>query len=124
MTTLADITPEQRDNCRGMWHEITWTGTGKVDLGVILYLGICSYHGDEVGYLWVPSIVDGHVDPFTGEIGLNMLTPRLDLPRAWQPDGTSVAGKWEIDADSDPEVAARTSAPSAYRRFVGEWEEA
>lgn len=122
MTTLAEMTPEQRDNCRGMWHEITWTGTGKVDLGVLLYLGICSYHGDEVGYLWVPSIVDGDVYPLTGEMSLNALTPRPDLPRAWQADGTPVKGRWDYESNRIIDHGGRTVRTIDSRRFVGEWE--
>lgn len=135
MTTLAEMTPEQREQCKGMWCEITWGGAGKTDLGVLLYLGVCRYHGDEVGCLWVPSIVDGDVYPLANQISLNTLTPRPDLPRAWQPDGTP--------ADMDVETGIVRSHPrggvigsyespeyvdqpegTVMTRFVGEWEEA
>ena len=110
MKTLDQYGQEERSQLIGMWVECAECKAHDVGLSILdtLY--------DNEALLMGPNMHPHDVD-------LESITPRWDLPRAWQPDGTPVAGKWEIDADSDPEVAVRTSAPSAYRRWIGEWEE-
>lgn len=114
MTTLADMTPEQREQCVGMWADVpgkTW---------------IIASVRDETCTL---------VDPLNGYSSLmnRHVTPRPDLPRAWQPDGTPVKMDTEIGTVRDfPGKGAigasytyRTYHPegTVMRRFVGEWEE-
>ncbi|MEJ6013272.1 hypothetical protein WG936_05405 [Corynebacterium sp. H127] len=82
MTTLAEMTPEQRAECVGMWCDVKhYTGTV---LGII----------DRI----LVNEGDGSVDviePYTGQRGdrklpgryFDEVTPRFDLPRAWTPDG-------------------------------------
>lgn len=110
MTTLADMTPEQREQCVGMWVECAECKALDVGPSILDTL----YENEAL-------LMGPNMHPH--DVELESITPRKDLPRAWQPDGTPVAGKWEIDADSDLEVVARTSAPIAYRRWIGKWEE-
>ena len=116
MTSLADMTPEQREQYVGMWADVpgkTW---------------IIASVRDETCTL---------VDPLNGYSSLmnRHVTPRWDLPRAWQPDGQPVVmdvegadyrpgtnrGFYILDETIQkgrelPEGTTRT------RRFVGEWE--
>lgn len=75
MTTLADLTPEERAQCRGMWVSYQ-TPVGEhqaiYEAGSTLF---------EPGY--------GRF-----KIPLEHITPRDDLPRAWTPDGQPPAGEW------------------------------
>ena len=84
--TLADMTPEERANCIGMWCDYNRDGKEK-DL-VIVVAGTndagripCVNPGAPIPSAWAP-------EPWT-------LTPRPDLPRAWQADGTPPTGEWE-----------------------------
>ncbi|MFW9156245.1 hypothetical protein ACOJA9_10445 [Corynebacterium striatum] len=76
--TLADMTPGQRANCRGMWAG-TFSG----------YTGIIVYENGKQAYLIIPEYNREQTFP------LDKVTPRPDLPRAWQADGTPPAGEWE-----------------------------
>lgn len=77
MKTLAEMTPEERAQCLGIWAEFKHDGTtelviirGADPTGVDLFnpLSRCEYvRGDDS--LWD-------------------VTPRPDLPRAWNADGT------------------------------------
>lgn len=110
MRTLADLTSEERAQCRGMWCE--------------------DIHGDLYVYLGAPTLSIAHdeetgapmgtfintQEPETIEAPLAAFAPRFDLPRAWAADGQPPAGEWE-----------HTHIPGlgeSTRRFVGEWEEA
>ncbi|TRX42501.1 hypothetical protein [Corynebacterium guaraldiae] len=113
MTTLADLTPEERAQCRGMWV------TYQTPMGEHQAI----YGGNSV--LFEPGY-----GLFT--IPLQRITPRLDLPRAWTPDGTPPAGEWEddyIDTDGSALITGEDldldlDSHTHIRRFVGEWEEA
>ena len=90
MTTLADMTPEQRAECVGMWCYIfEQLDEPPVEEGII-----AGYREDDDRRTLV--IID-HPHPDAGKWGheLNEVSPRFDLPRAWQPDGQPVPGEWE-----------------------------
>lgn len=104
MRTLADMTPQERANCVGMWAE---TSNG---LGIIIE----------------PFYTDGVLDTtvvfsLKPKVEIHQriaayITPRVDLPRAWQADGTPPAGKWEHI--NEPRFQNHK------RRWIGAWEEA
>ena len=81
--TLADMTEEERANCAGMWAETL----------------------DGLAIIIEPFYTDGALDTtvvfsLKPKVGIQQriavyVTPRFDLPRAWPPDGTPVAGDWE-----------------------------
>ncbi|MDK8808560.1 hypothetical protein QP983_10485, partial [Corynebacterium striatum] len=79
--TLADMTPEEREQCRGMWCE---------DEDGFLFV----YRGDHIGRDWL-AVCAYPEDVHESYLPLDYLTPRPDLPRAWNPDGTPPAGEWE-----------------------------
>lgn len=78
MTTLADLTPEERANCPGMWAT-----------SFIGYTGVIVYQNGRQAYLIIPEYNREQTFP------LDEVTPRPDLPRAWTPDGQPVPGEWE-----------------------------
>ncbi|MFR9958273.1 hypothetical protein ACL1C8_11690 [Corynebacterium striatum] len=109
--TLADMTPEQRANCVGMWCNIGPHEPG-IDAGSYLFIlrSSSNYRGAEHAKL---------LDPISGVtecISFKNVTPRPDLPRAWALDGTPPAGEWE-----------HTHIPAlgeSTRRWIGDWEQA
>lgn len=117
MTTLADLTPEERAQCRGMWCDFP-DPDERTNLAIYVgdslrNQGFCELiHEGQIGTLTIPE----------------NLTPRYDLLRAWQADGTPPAGKWEHaeylgDHKGMTDVYYFDGDPT-HRRFVGEWEEA
>lgn len=82
--TLADMTPQERAQCRGMWCDFP-DPDERTNLAIYVddslkHQGFCELiHEGEIGTLTLP----------------HNLTPRPDLPRAWAPNGTPPAGKWE-----------------------------
>lgn len=114
MRTLADMTPEERANCPGMWAT-----------SFIGYTGVIVYQNGRQAYLIIPEYNREQTFP------LDEVTPRPDLPRAWAPDGTPPAGAWEDDYtdENGNTLTAGEDVPGAgphthIRRFVSEWEEA
>lgn len=100
MTTLTDMTPREREQCRGMWCE---------DEDGFLFV----YRGDHIGRDWLavcayPEYVHESYLP------LDYLTPRPDLPRAWNPDGTPPAGEWEY--------AVQYLTPDGWQYSRARWE--
>ena len=104
MTTLANMTEEERAQCRGLWCETA----------------------DGLAIIIEPFVTDGALDT---AVVLSLkpkveilqriaayVIPRRDLPRAWNPDGTSPAGGWEH--------AHIPGLGESTRRWVGQWEEA
>ncbi len=79
MTTLADFTEEQRGKCVGMWADY------RVTPVVITNIYQHKYVND-----WVADVFDPTEGWEEYEIHSSVLTPRFDLPRAWNPDGTPV----------------------------------
>lgn len=102
--TLADMTAEQRAQCRGMWCDTAF------GLGILEAIEEHPEEGDAFGRFQHPANGRWHTEAFT------TVTPRPDLPRAWNPDGTPPAGDWQHL--SDPHFH------QYQRRWVGEWEEA
>lgn len=153
MTTLADLTPEERAQCRGMWCGYNrYTEGGEPSDFVIMVEDV-----NEAGR--IPCINPGAPSPTVWAPAPWMLTPRYDLPRAWTPDGQPVPGEWEdghvVVSYDDPDPGILKDAVSieglseggmSYydappngievkldkfgegegkaRRWVGEWEEA
>lgn len=76
--TLADMTPEQRTECIGMWCDVVTERYAAVL--------VRTYMADDVRYAQMlsPEINDYYTAP------LDSVTPRFDLPRAWNPDGTPI----------------------------------
>ncbi|WP_306496755.1 hypothetical protein [Corynebacterium striatum] len=129
--TLADLTPEQRANCIGMWCEYPNTYD---HLGII-------YGLDNENDPWILRF-----DVRTEILGYDAknIIPRFDLPRAWTPNGTPPAGEWQTakakiipnenakydpalnvitgDAVADPDHEPRSSHD--IRRWIGNWEQA
>lgn len=98
MTTLADLTPEERAQCRGMWV------TYQTPMGEHQAI----YEDDNV--LFEPGY-----GLFT--VPFHHITPLYDLPRAWAPDGTPPQGEWEYT-----ECLSMTGGYTCRRRWVGEWD--
>lgn len=82
MKTLADLTEEQRGKCVGMWADYRVTP-----------VVITSVYWYEYVQEWVADIFDPTEEWVETEIHLSALTPRHDLPRVWNPDGTPVKGE-------------------------------
>lgn len=110
MKTLADMTPQERAQCRGMWAQT------QDELGVLLTTdGV-------LGAVWIPHAFNWLTQPLGA---VELLT---DLPRAWNPDGTPPAGEWE-EAEYLGDYKGMTNVyhfdgEPTHRRWVGEWEEA
>lgn len=117
MTTLADLTPEERAQCRGMWCDFP-DPDERTNLAIYVgdspnHQGFCELiHEGQLGTLTIPE----------------NLTPRLDLPRAWSPDGQPPAGKWEhaeyLGDYKDMTDVYHYDGDPTHRRWVGKWEEA
>lgn len=113
--TLAQMTGKEREECRGMW----------CDCGSRLRPVVLSYVNHRQGYFISPASGTGFVEVLT------RVTPRFDLPRAWQPDGTPLAGEWDYRAPylgkygeglTDTEIAEfKAGGDQLERRWVGEW---
>ena len=117
MTTLADMTEEERANCAGMWCE-------EKDGSMCIYMG-ADATPEQTGVFAYPA------SEIPMRVFLNRITPRFDLPRAWQADGTPPAGEWEYEYTLTDECSPTTGikVPNAgpnqkIRRWVGEWEKA
>ncbi|MFR9877597.1 hypothetical protein ACL1IT_01110 [Corynebacterium striatum] len=117
MTTLDDLTPLQRQELVGTWVDLNGSTQPHIYLGEFTSnTGI--RHGAR---LFNPTYADTYA-AFEG------CTPRPDLPRAWNPDGTPPAGEWEYaeylgDYKGMTNVYHYDGEPT-HRHFVGEWEEA
>lgn len=79
--TLADMTVQERKECVGMWCEIA-TPVGS-ELAIY----------DQSRWTKKPTLFEPEYGYF--ETDLSKVTPRPDLPRAWNPDGTPPTGEWE-----------------------------
>lgn len=90
---LADMTPDERADCVGMWFE-----------GRFSDLVILSRVEDEAACVSSPK-GGWRWDK------LPELTPRFDLPRVWTPTGEPVPGEWE-DSPSEEH----------FHRWCARWE--
>lgn len=116
MTTFADLMPQELDN-----HVGTWVNVLEIPHPVI-YMGEFQSTGE---------IKHGAVilDPRYGTNyeRLDDCTPRPDLPRAWQADGTPPQGEWEYaeyldEYDGMTDVFYCGGDPT-HRRWESNWEE-
>lgn len=116
MKTLADMTPEERAQCRGMWCDFP-DPDERTNLAIYVddslkHQGFCELiHEGQLGRLTIPE----------------NLIPRFDLPRAWQVDGTPPAGKWEhaerLSMGVTTVYLCGKENPT-HRQWIGDWEEA
>lgn len=81
--TLADTTPEERDQCVGMWCDVPGETYAPAVLAQFTENGAELLTVDMSGRMIF--------DPF----GMEKVIPRFDLPRAWNPDGTPVEVRGE-----------------------------
>lgn len=111
--TLADLTPEERQSCVGMWAEwVQWED--QMELVVIEevhpvrdYAG-CVVPG--VRYVEIP------------RHRLHSLIPRPDLMRAWNPDGTPVDMAEDVEYRIvDPDTNGGRYELRRWSRHVTEW---
>ncbi|MDK4337685.1 hypothetical protein [Corynebacterium accolens] len=116
MTTFADMTPQERAQCQGMWCDFP-DPDERTNLAIYVddslkHQGFCELiHEGQLGRLTIPE----------------NLTPRFDLPRAWTPNGQPPAGKWEYaeclgDHGGMTEVYYFDGDPT-HRQWKSEWEE-
>lgn len=146
MTTLADLTPEERANCVGMWCDyrpaVGTKGPHSAPEEVITTVILKAGNDYDAAY-------EDEYEVFNAAIGHELVQPeqitlRPDIPRAWQADGTPPAGEWQTgkvkiipngnakydpalnvitgDAVVDPDHEPREAHD--IRRWIGEWEEA
>ena len=97
MTTLADMTEDERAECRGMWVSY------QTPMGdhLAVYEGNTTLYEPGYGSFIIPT---------------DCITPLRDKPRAWGADGQPPAGEWEHI--NEPRFQNHK------RRFVSEWEQA
>lgn len=82
--TLADMTPDERQASVGMWCD-NLVSTAKTPSPVVL----ACVQGESCWILH--TTLHGEWSCFP----LDAVAPRLDLPRAWTPDGQPVSGVWQ-----------------------------
>lgn len=97
MRTLADMTSQERANCRGMWCE---TAMSKA-----LFIYMADDQDNEE-----KAVVVNPKSQFRTVTPLRALTPRFDLPRAWQADGQPpLTQYWTIEQAADyTQLSTRT----------------
>lgn len=130
MTTLADLTPDERADCVGMWCDyrpaVGTKGPHSAPEEVITTVILKAGNDYDAEY-------EDEYEVFNAAIGHELVQPeqitlRDDLPRAWTPDGTPPEGQWEHaeylgDYKGMTDVYHYDGEPT-HRRFVGEWEQA
>ena len=121
MKTLADMTPQERADCVGMWCGYNrHVKGGKPSDFVIMVEDV-----NEVGL--VSCINPGAPKPNAWAPEPWMLTPRDDLPRAWMPDGQPPQGKWVygeyIDDHDGMSNVYYLNGDGTHRRWESDWEE-
>ena len=92
---LADMTPEEREQCQGMWCYIF----ERLDEPPVGEGIIAGFREADDGRTLV--VVD-HPHPDAGGWGheIDEVSPRFDLPRAWTPDGKPVEGECPVMTDN------------------------
>lgn len=112
--TLADYTPAERVDLVGMWCEVA---TER-------YLAVLvrTYNPDlDYAIMYCPTILDEY------SASLGTITPRFDLPRAWNAFGLPVNGKWQTAEYLDESHGMRdvyyfdSEAPT-HRYWESAWE--
>lgn len=98
--TPADMTPEEREQCRGLWCDYL-TVNGEVIQVIYRWEkdGLASVHD--------PKTQDERTNQY---VMVRSLTPRFDLMRAWTPDGTPVvmSQEWAARLESGGASITRT----------------
>ena len=102
--TLADMTPAERASCVGRWAEVRGH--------LVIIAEIHERSGDAYVFRVETSNSEWHRLPG--------IAPRLDLPRAWTPDGDPVPGEWEESADQDG--IGDYVWFTRQRRYIADWE--
>ena len=120
--TLADMTPQERAQCRGMWCGYNRHLEGGEPSDFVIMVDDVTEAG------CVPCINPGAPEPKAWSPDPWMLTPRPDLPRAWNADGTPPQGEWEYaeylgDHGGMTDVYYFDGEPT-HRRWISEWEKA
>lgn len=120
MKTLADMTPQERAECRGRWGQHrTW--------GLVIISTTDGIQSRGINVEIVRFLHDGR--PLLTWEPTDSITLRDDLPRAWQADGTPPAGEWQTASQSEQVTPGSiwdltTKKTPTHRRFIGEWETA
>lgn len=126
--TLADMTPEQRTECVGMWcylYDRTCDDFGEPEPPTFEGI-IAGYEGDQE----VPvRVLVRHPDPEAPllEYEPGCVQPRFDLPRAWIPDGSPFPAARETItglAGMNLEDSKGDSFPSVHGTLYPGWQEA
>lgn len=113
--TLADMTPEQRAECVGMWCDVTNASVNE-DKPVLL----CSdKEANGILPIYIPWVTASLYPSEEGVSGwpASALAPRFDLPRVWNPDGVPVAGDWEYAVQYKTRDGWKYSRPSWENRW-------
>ena len=116
--TLADMTPEERDQCRGMWCD-----TPKYPEVILLK----PMFDEALGWsLLIPG--EGKKVDYPHAA----ITPRFDLPRAWTPAGDPVPGEWadghmwwgeDADTMQTVDLVGAECLTTGQVQGLGEWPE-
>ena len=120
LPTLADMTPDERQSCVGMWCD-NLVSTAEEPAPVVL----ACVQGD---LCWILHTgIHGERSCFP----LESVAPRFDLMRSWNPDGTPVKMEVQVSEVAYGKVYKgsshdRVTIPedTKVRRFIGEWEAA
>lgn len=99
MTTFTEMTPERRAECVGMWCD--------TNFGLAILIAIRRDEDDEYGLFIRPKTTLWHIESF------EHITPRFDLPRAWEADGKPVEMEIEIFNGADG---------TEWQRHITKWE--
>lgn len=126
--TLADMNPEQCAQCIGMWCDFLPGDKdhGEPEQGILAYWSWVR----EEAVITFPALADTRKWAHPESV-----TPRYDLPRAWNPEGAPVEMDIETSIVRDHPrggMVGTFESPwyvdqppgTTMRRFVGEWEEA
>lgn len=110
------MSAEERAEHTGIWCEVA--------ISKALFIYTADAQKDEE-----MAIVVNPRSQFRTTAQLHVLTPRYDLPRAWNPDGQPPQGGWEDDYTDSDGITLSTGEDldvgpyQEVRRWVGEWEE-
>ena len=115
MTTLDDLTPQELADYKGTWVDVPHKPYPVIYMGDFESTGEIK-HGAVI------------LDPRYGTNyeRLDNCTPRFDLPRSWQADGTPPAGEWEHAERLSMGVTAVYLCGKenpTHRQWIGKWEE-
>lgn len=87
MKTLADMTPEQRQQCVGMWCYIFGSDFNREPESPVAEGIVAGYRKSNFGQAFAV-VVHPDQDTEKWRYILNEVSPRFNLPRAWNADGT------------------------------------